>query len=210
MDVRTDFQNPTADFSRSGELQTPPILKFERADWALFRTIDGLQQKAGVPAHRLARLVLKELADNALDEAGNARVGQLPDGAAGFYVQDDGGGIDPDEVARLFSIARPLVSTKLLRLPIRGALGNGLRVVAGAVLASGGTLVVITRNRRIVLKPEVDGTTTVGSTTEIDFPIGTRVVVHALFDIATRREPVPRNGKALCALIEKYQASREA
>jgi len=35
-------------------------------------------------------------------------------------------------------------------------------------------------------------------------------VAHALFDIATRREPVPRNGKALCALIEKYQASREA
>jgi hypothetical protein len=30
-------------------------------------------------------------------------------------------------------------------------------------------------------------------------------VAHALFDIATRREPVPPNGKALCALIEKYQ-----
>jgi hypothetical protein len=33
-------------------------------------------------------------------------------------------------------------------------------------------------------------------------------VVHALFDIATRRQPVPRNGEAMCALIEKYQ-SRE-
>src|SRR5262249_22327457 len=137
---------------RSGELQTPPILKFERADWALFRTIDGLQQKAGVPAHRLRRLVLKELTDNALDEAGKARVGQL-DGA-GYFVEDDGGGIDPDEVARLFSIARPLVSTKLLRLPIRGALGNGLRVVTGAGLASGGTLTVVTRNRRLELPHE--------------------------------------------------------
>ena len=144
-----DFENPTADFSRSGELQTSPILKFERADWALFRTIDGLQQKAGVSAHRLRRHVLTELADNALDEAGNARVGQLPDGA-GYFIEDAGGAIDPDEVARLFSISRPLVSTKLLRLPIRGALGNGLRVVAGAVLASGGTLSVITLNRRIV------------------------------------------------------------
>jgi hypothetical protein len=35
-------------------------------------------------------------------------------------------------------------------------------------------------------------------------------VAHALFDIATRRQPIPRNGKALCALIDKYQASREA
>jgi hypothetical protein len=35
-------------------------------------------------------------------------------------------------------------------------------------------------------------------------------VAHVLFDIATRRQPVPRNGKALCALIEKYQQSQEA
>jgi hypothetical protein len=41
----------------------------ERHDWALFRNIDGLQQKAGVPAARLRRLVLKELADNAPDRA---------------------------------------------------------------------------------------------------------------------------------------------
>ena len=46
-----------------------------------------------------------------------------------------------------------MVSTKLLRLPTRGALGNGLRVVAGSVLASDGFLVVITRNRRIELTP---------------------------------------------------------
>ena len=38
-----------------------------------------------------------------------------------------------------------MVSTKLLRLPSRGALGNGLRVVAGAVLASEGSLVVMAR-----------------------------------------------------------------
>ena len=36
------------------------------------------------------------------------------------------------------------------------------------------------------------------------------VVAHALFDIATRRVPVPRNGEEMCALIEKYQALREA
>jgi hypothetical protein len=134
-----------------------------------------LQQKAGVPKHKLPRLVLKELTDNALDESGQARVGMLPDG--GYFVEDHGAGIDPDEVARLFSIGRPLVSTKLLRLPTRGALGNGLRVVAGAVLASGGALSVTTRNRRLVLRPEFDGTTTVVSATEVDFPTGTRVEI---------------------------------
>jgi hypothetical protein len=42
-------------------------LKFEREDWTLFRTLEGLQQRAGVPARLLRRLVLKEIADNGLD-----------------------------------------------------------------------------------------------------------------------------------------------
>ena len=153
-----------------------PILKFERADWALFRTIEGLQQKAGVPIKKLVRLVLKELTDNALDEGGRVRVGEVGDG---YFVEDGGQGIDgsPDDIAKLFSIARPLVSTKLLRLPTRGALGNGLRVVAGAVLASEGSLTVITRNRRIELRPERDGTTTVVRAKEVDWLVGTRVEI---------------------------------
>ena len=48
-----------------------------------------------------------------------------------FFIEDDGPGLDgtPEEIAELFSIRRPMRSTKLLRLPQRGALGNGLRVV---------------------------------------------------------------------------------
>jgi hypothetical protein len=135
-----------------------------------------LQQKAGVPKEKLCRLVVKELADNALDEAGQVRVGGLSNDN-GYFVEDAGRGIDgtPDEIARLFSIDRPLVSTKLLRLPTRGALGNGLRVVAGAVLASGGSLTVFTRDRCIELRPERDGTTTVIDTTKVAFSDGTRI-----------------------------------
>jgi hypothetical protein len=169
-----DFEESTARLTCS---PAAPNLKFERADWALFRTIEGLQQKAGVPKSQLCRLVMKEIADNGLDEGAQVRIGKL---AAGYFVEDDGAGIDgtPVEIARLFSIARPLVSTKLLRLPTRGALGNGLRVVAAAVLASGGTLTVITRNRRIELRPEPDGTTTVARTTAVDFPVGTRIEIR--------------------------------
>jgi hypothetical protein len=170
----SQFQKSDLESTWSPKLE---ILKFEREDWSLFRTIDGLQQKAGVPKGRLRRLVLKELADNALDEAGQVRLGELDSG--GYFIEDDGRGIDgtPDDIARLFSIARPLVSTKLLRLPIRGALGNGLRVVAGSVLASEGTLTVTTRNHRIELRPERDGTTTVISMVPVDFPVGTKIEI---------------------------------
>lgn len=176
-DTGTDFQNAGR---LSASLNATPNLKFERADWVSFRTIEGLQQKAGVPADLLRRLVLKELADNALDGAGEneVRVGALPRG--GYFVEDEGPGIDgtPEEIASLFSISRPMVSTKLLRLPTRGALGNGLRVVAGAVLASSGSLVVITRDRRIELQPEFGGTTTVVRCKAVKRPAGTRIEIN--------------------------------
>jgi hypothetical protein len=70
-----------------------------------------------------------------------------------------------------------MVSTKLLRLPQRGALGNGLRVVASSVLVSGGSLTVTTRSRRIQLRPERDGTTSVLSVKPVKFPVGTRVEI---------------------------------
>jgi hypothetical protein len=141
-----NFQKPPPVLASSPPSQN---LKFEREDWSLFRTVEGLQQKAGVAKHKLFQLVLKELTDNGLDEGAEVRVGSLPGG--GYFIEDDGRGIDgtPEAIAQLFSIARPMISTKLLRLPTRGALGNGLRVVAGAVLASAGSLVVVTRGRRI-------------------------------------------------------------
>ena len=153
-----NFQNPDARFgkpTRAAKIRTGGLDAVPHGR--------GLQQNAGVEARKLRRLVLKELADNGLDAGAEVRVGDAPTG--GYFVEDDGPGIDgtPEEIARLFCIARPMVSTKLLRLPTRGALGNGLRVVAGAVLASDGSLDVITRNRRIVLRPERDGTTTVVS-----------------------------------------------
>jgi hypothetical protein len=87
-----------ADFQKSvgadASSQTPKILKFERADWALFRTVEGLQRRAGVPAKLLRRLVLKELADNGLDIGAHVRVGELGDGMSAYFVEDDGPGIE--------------------------------------------------------------------------------------------------------------------
>jgi hypothetical protein len=108
MEDSVNFQNPDGVLTSS---DAPQNLKFERADWTSFRTVEGLQQKAGVAASKLRRLVLKELTDNALDTGAHVEVGTLTNG--GYFIEDQGPGIDgwPEEIARLFSIARPMVST---------------------------------------------------------------------------------------------------
>lgn len=155
---------------------------FEREDWTLFRSLQTIGQKAGVPREKVPRLVVKELVDNALDAGGTCDWGFLDDENRdqGLYVEDNGPGLPgrDEEIAALFSVARPLTSSKLLRLPTRGTLGNGLRVVAGAVLASGGHLVVKTRGRALRLLPrDADGGTDVERLGRWDGK-GTRVEVR--------------------------------
>lgn len=160
---------------------------FGRDDWTLFRNLATLGQKAGVGRDRLAQLALKELADNALDAGAKCTVGEMTGGW--YFVEDDGEGIEGDDayVARLFSIKRPLTSSKLFRLPTRGALGNGLRVVAGCVLASGGKLRVRTRGRWLELAPQDDGSTqpTKGKKANAT---GTRVEIKFGADLAEQED----------------------
>ncbi len=147
-----------------------------REDWTSFRTISGLTQKAGVPANRLRRLVVKELVDNALDAAGTCKLSMLRDGT--YVIEDKGPGIPgtPDEIAELFSVKRPLQTSKLWRLPTRGALGNGIRVAVGAVLASKGRLRVKSRDTLYRLMPQDDGTTRM-KCRQIKHPTGTRIEI---------------------------------
>ena len=148
-DEPADFEKSAAELASLPACEDSQNLKFEREDCTSFRTTEGLQRKAGVPINRLRHLVLKEIVDNALDTGTKVRIGHLGD--HGFVIEDDGpSGIDgtPERIARMFSINRPMISTKFMRLPTRGALGNGLRVVTGAVLASGGKLVVVTEKWR--------------------------------------------------------------
>lgn len=155
-------------------------MQFERSDWVLFRSLDTLGQRAGVPRDRIGAIVAKELVDNALDAGAKVMFGGLGTTGA-FYVQDDGPGLpgNDQEVADFFSISRPLRSSKLLRLPTRGALGNGLRVVAGAVLASSGKLRVRTGGRWLTLEPQFHTGKTLVTREETDGSgfLGTRVEV---------------------------------
>jgi hypothetical protein len=142
----------------------------------MFRTLGTLGQKAGVPTDRLPRLAAKELVANALDAGGVCCFGKL---VSGFFVGDNGPGLPgtDEAIAALFSVRRPMTTSKLTRMPTRGALGNGLRVVAGAALASGGSLVVSTRGRTLRLQPQEDGTTRVVGSTPYAKD-GTRVEVY--------------------------------
>jgi hypothetical protein len=138
---------------------TAPPIYYETADWQLFVDQQTLPQKAGCEPNELGRVVLKELVDNALD--GGAGKVTLDGDTTRCIVTDDGPGIDPHDVPRLFAVNRPLISSKMKRLPTRGMLGNGLRVVMGAVAALGGSISVTTRGRRYEL-----GTDTVTGATE--------------------------------------------
>lgn len=114
---------------------------------------------AGVQPDQLARLAAKELADNALDAAGAVTTGVLRRGPGllTFFVADAGPGIagGPARIAGLFATGPGTAPPRPSKLPTRGMLGAGLRVVAEVVAAAGGTLRVSTNGESIVLDPAV-------------------------------------------------------
>lgn len=150
-------------------------LDFIREDWILFRNLDTLAQKSGVHKYKLGKLIAKELTDNALDAAGSCEINLLNNN--GFYVKDYGPGINIEMLPELFSFNRPLISSKLLRLPTRGALGNGLRVVSGVVVATGGQLFVSTESKKYRMIMKNDGRTLADVVDDYDQP-GTLIEVY--------------------------------
>jgi histidine kinase/DNA gyrase B/HSP90-like ATPase len=124
-------------------------LLYERQDWSLFLDVATLPQKAGCYPKDLRKIILKEIVDNALDTG--AHVTMERDGKT-WIIADDGPGIDPGQIPTIFSVNRPLLSSKLKRMPLRGMLGNGLRVVMGATAAfPGASITVETRGHRLHL-----------------------------------------------------------
>ncbi|TAE74960.1 MAG: hypothetical protein EAZ85_03735 [Bacteroidetes bacterium] len=134
---------------------------FSQPDWQLFTNLNTLPQQAGIAKHLLPKLVVKELIDNALDTNTEVQIiHEQPElWTDVITIRDFGQGISGtnEEIAYLFSLRRPLTSSKRLRLPQRGALGNGLRVVMGTVYCMNGSLEIATKGRRIQIIPQDDG-----------------------------------------------------
>ena len=162
-------------------------LTFVRRDWALFLDPYRLPQKAGCRADQMRALALKELVDNGLDHAANVTLDQIDNDT--WSVADDGPGMDRVRIATLFAVDRPLTSTKLLRRPTRGAVGNGLRVVTGAAMASGGSLHVESRGRRFEIKVHLGTGRTEAVETECNAPTGVGTKVTIRFGAALARSP---------------------
>lgn len=153
---------------------------FKRDDWTMFRNLTTLSQKAGVPTHKLRALIVKELVDNALDASHQQCVfGKEADNS--YYVQDFGPGLNMSkpELEAIFSINRPLTSSKVIRRPSRGALGNGLRVVVGCIMSSGGELVVETNGSRYDFEFDIaKGTSKIWNKSKSLIHSGTKITVR--------------------------------
>jgi hypothetical protein len=161
---------------RQAKETAPPIL-FERADWRLFLDQQTLPQKAGCEPDQIGRVILKELVDNALD-CGADKVSIITGDKQHCTVTDNGPGLSYEDMLAVFAVNRPLRSSKLVRLPTRGMLGNGLRVVMGAVAAFGGSITVTTRGCAYKLAPDsVTGATKVLASTPADEAPGLTVKI---------------------------------
>jgi hypothetical protein len=156
-----------------------------REHWHAYTSPSTISQETGVPISHMLRSVAKELTDNALDWCDRhgclGKVAVAMEGSHTLIVTNAGPGWDagPEELAQVFSLARGPVSSKLWRLPTRGAMGLGLIQITGSVASGDGTITVSSCNRRTVLRPRIeDGRTDVLEVTEIDYPVGTSIRVE--------------------------------
>lgn len=187
---------------RMASVADPSIFQVRRPDTLQFRTIEGTCRMAGVPRHRLRRLIAKEVVDNALDacdRAGCPGMVSIESDGSRYTVTDQGSGIDvnPATLADLFSTGRAMLSGKFWRAPTRGVLGNGLRCLVAAVALSDGTIIVETRGHRTVLHPLRLGTTEVISTgpawvvgTRITYTLDPKIIPFEFDDLADARAAI--------------------
>ena len=163
-----NFKNPDGGLASQTPVQN---LKFERADWTSFRTVEGLQQKAGVSADKLRRLVLKELTDNGLDTGASVNVGRLPNG--GYFVEDDGRRHRRDAGGYRAPVQhRPTDGFDQAVAACRRAAHLATVCAWLPVRSSHRTARLSSRraDKRIKLRPERDGSTTVVSVKPVNIP----------------------------------------
>jgi DNA topoisomerase VI subunit B len=132
---------------------------------AEFLDLRHLQAQTGQPASRFAEVIVKELADNALDAAETA--GMPPevtiataerDGHLEITVADNGPGMPPELVARVLDFSVLVSDKAAYRSPARGAQGNALKTVIGipGAFRSAAPVVVTARGVRHAIAAAID------------------------------------------------------
>lgn len=119
----------------------------ERVTFTTSRLLDFFSEKelaaqTGHPRHQWPLVIVKELADNALDaceEAGVAPRITVTVDAAGITVADNGPGIPPQTVAGVLDYSVRISSRAAYCAPDRGAQGNALKTIAAMPFVLDGT-----------------------------------------------------------------------
>ena len=172
---------------------------------AEFATRQGLTTRVGRDPVWWPEVVLKELVDNALDAAetaGAAPVIEVTIDDNAIIVADQGPGIGPDVVARIFDYDRQTSSREAYVEPTRGAQGNALQTILAMPFVLDGTRGEITIESRgvrhdlaftidqVSLRPAIEHTrsasdVTTGTSVTVTWPeILTEVDRHLLQQLA--------------------------
>jgi hypothetical protein len=125
------------------------VARLERAVFEFSRGVEyfdprELQTMTGQPLERFPDVILKELLDNCLDAAESAGVAPkisvrlVRRGRLVFLlVRDNGGGMDPETVAKVLNFHTRTSDKAHYRAPTRGLQGNALKTVIGIPRALG-------------------------------------------------------------------------
>ena len=131
-----------------------------------------------MPASKLRRLVLKELADNALDTGASVSVGELPErrllrrGRRPRHRRHAGGDRPPVQHRPADGLDQAAAAADARRARQRPA--GGRRCACWRRTASSSSSPATGGSS---LRPERDGTTTVVSVKPVEFPVGTRIEI---------------------------------
>jgi hypothetical protein len=140
---------------------------FETSRGAEYFSAGELTKQTGQPARRFGDVVVKELADNALDAAETAGVAPeveltalVDGGLLRFSISDNGSGIPPKDVQRILNFNTRTSDKAAYRSPTRGAQGNALKTVIGIPRALGcdEPVVLEALGARNIIKSVVDPT----------------------------------------------------
>src|SRR4051794_30985533 len=116
---------------------------FETSRAAEYFSADGLVKETSQNPDRFGDVVIKELADNALDAAETKGVGPIVElgyrqrrssaaqGLVKISVSDNGPGIPPKEVEKILNYTTRTSDKAAYRSPTRGAQGNALKTLVG-------------------------------------------------------------------------------
>ena len=99
---------------------------------AEFASQQGLTTRVGLHASWWPEVVVKELIDNAIDDAetaGKPPIVSVTIADDVIIVEDQGSGVEPDTVARIFDYDRQTSSREAYVEPTRGAQGNALQTI---------------------------------------------------------------------------------